>query len=102
MLKDQRILITGANGGIGTSICEILLQNNANLVLLYNQKRDNIDKLLKMYGNSSSVETQQVDLLDNHKLENIMNLVLKSGQIDTFIHSATLAIKIKRIMDIRW
>ena len=38
MLKDQRILITGANGGIGLSICETLLQNGARLVLLYHKK----------------------------------------------------------------
>ena len=31
-LNNRRILITGANGGIGISICKVLLQNNAKLM----------------------------------------------------------------------
>jgi len=103
LLKDKRILITGANGGIGISLCETLLQNNAKLVLLYNQKRENINKFLETHRDSnSSIEIQQVDLLNNLKLEHTMNSVLESGQIDTFIHSVTLPIKNKSIIDIRW
>ena len=45
MLNGKRIVITGLNGGIGNSICEIFLKNNAKLVLLYNNNRDNIDQL---------------------------------------------------------
>ena len=101
MLKGQRVLITGANGGIGKSICEILLQNNAKLVLFYHEKRTQIDKLLEQYGNSS-IETQQVDLLDNKKLENTMNSVIESDKIDAFIHSATLPIENKEIVNMSW
>jgi 3-oxoacyl-[acyl-carrier protein] reductase len=101
LLKGQRILITGANGGIGQSISEILLQNNAKVVLFYNEKRTQIDKLLEKYGNSS-IEIYQVNLLDSEQLENTMNLVLNHDKIDSFIHSVSLMIENKSIMNTKW
>lgn len=103
MLKDQRILITGANGGIGLSICETLLQNGARLVLLHHKNKTGIDELLKKYQNSQNhIDVKQVDLLDDSKVRDIIKSVLESGQIDAFIHSATLPIENKSIMDIQW
>src|SRR5579872_4198520 len=103
LLQDQRIVITGANGGIGISICETLLQNKARLVLLYHKKRENIDKLLEEYANSnSSVEVQQVDLLDNLKLKATMHSILESGSVDSFIHSVSAPIENKSVIDLRW
>ena len=91
MLSGKRILITGANGGIGLSISETFLRNNARLVLFYHQKRTNIDKLLEQNQTwNSLVEVQQVDLLDDSKLEYVMSTMLKSGRIDGFIHCVTL------------
>ncbi len=101
MLEDQRILITGANGGIGLALCETLLQNGAKLVLLYHKKRTGIDELLKKYKNSH-IDVRQVDLLDDIKIRDVIKSVLESGQIDTFIHSATLPIDNKSIIDIQW
>jgi FlaA1/EpsC-like NDP-sugar epimerase len=80
LLTGKRILITGANGGIGQSLCEILLQNNAKLVLFYHEKRTQIDNLLKKYGDSN-IQIYQVDLMDSKKLDEVMNSVTSSGQI---------------------
>ncbi len=101
MLTGKRILITGANGGIGQSLCEILLQNNAKLVLFYHEKRTQVDNLLKKYGDSN-IQIHQVDLLDGKKLDEIMNSVTSSGQIDSFIHSATIPIENKGIANLQW
>ncbi len=103
MLADQRILVTGANGGIGISICEMLLQNNAKLVLFYHDKRNEIDKLLSKYENfRTRIEIHQVNLLDHTKLGNTLNTVLNKVSVDSFIHSVTLPIENKSIEEMKW
>lgn len=103
MLTGQRILITGSNGGIGSSLCEVLLKNNSKLVLFYNQKRTAIDTLLKKHENlRSSIEINQVDLLNDQSIESAISSTLTSGQIDTFIHSVSLPLEIKSISEMRW
>ena len=103
MLSGQRILVTGANGGIGSSICETFLKNNAKLVLFYNQQRKEIDSLLKQYENLSKlIEVKQVDLLDSEKLDRVMSAILKEDKIDTFVHSVTLPVENKSIIDMKW
>ena len=103
MLSGKRILITGANGGIGLSISETFLKNNARLVLFYHQKRTNIDKLLEQNQTwNSLVEVQQVDLLDDSKLEYAMSTMLKSGHIDGFIHCVTLPLETRTFTEMRW
>ena len=70
MLSGKRILITGSNGGIGNSISEILLENNAELVLLYHKNREQIDILTsKIKFNKSKIHTYQVDLCNSVQLE---------------------------------
>jgi len=101
LLTGQRILITGANGGIGKAICEILLQNNAKLVLFYNKNKTQVDKLLEKYGNDS-IEIHEVDLLNIKKIENVMNLISSSDKIDCFIHSVTIPIENKEITKLQW
>jgi|TARA_B110000467_G_C18325480_1_gene488635 3-oxoacyl-[acyl-carrier protein] reductase len=103
MLKNKRILITGANGTIGNSICKTFLKNNANLVLFYNNNSDNIDEL-KRESNplKQEIESFQVDLSDINKIKKTMNEVLKTKSIDIFIHSVSLPLKIKKIVDCDW
>ena len=78
MLDGKRVLITGANGGIGSSISEILLKNNAKLILLYHKNRNNIDKLIENFPDHK-LEVFQLDLLDdtklNYKRKNIQNFM---------------------------
>lgn len=103
LLSDKRILVTGANGGIGLSICETFLKNHSKLVLFYNKKRTDVDDLLKRHEDlRSSVEIHQIDLLDNLKLEHLMPKILESGKIDAFVHSVTLPVENKSVMDMRW
>ena len=103
MLSGKRILITGSNGGIGNSISEILLENNAELVLLYHKNREQIDILTsKIKFNKSKIHTYQVDLCNSVQLELTLKKILDSGNIDIFIHSVTLPITYKSVKDLSW
>lgn len=103
MLENQRILITGANGGIGLSLVETMLKNNGKLVLFYHQKREGLDTLLDKFSKlKSHVEIHQIDLLDTKNLEKKLTEILQDGNIDIFIHSTTLPIKNKTIIDLEW
>jgi 3-oxoacyl-[acyl-carrier protein] reductase len=103
LLSEKFILITGSNGGICSSVAELLLENNANLVLLYNENRQNIDKLLSKYKNSKKkIIVKQVDLTDTKKTDEVMKKILKTTTIDIFIHGPTFEITPKNIMKIEW
>jgi 3-oxoacyl-[acyl-carrier protein] reductase len=101
MLDGKRVLITGANGGIGSSISEILLKNNAKLILLYHKNRNNIDKLIENFPDHK-LEVFQLDLLDDTKLNNTMESILSSGHIDCLIHGVTFPISYKSILEKKW
>ena len=102
MFSNQRILITGANSGIGLSICELFLKNNANLVLFYNENRDGIDKLLENAPSNLSVEVYKVDLFNEKKIKESIESSLKTGTISAFIHSVTLSMENKLIIEKNW
>lgn len=103
MLKGKRIVITGANGGIGNSICETFLKNDAKLVLLYNNNRNNIDQLLKNYENyKSNIEIFQVDLLNNSQLQNTAESIISNSNIDGIVHCVTLPIVYKNFLQKTW
>ncbi len=100
MLSGKRILITGSNGGMGNSISEILLENNAELVLLYNKNHDQLDNLISK--TKSKIQIYQVDLCDSIQLDLTLKKILDSDKIDIFIHSVTLPITYKPIKDLSW
>ena len=102
MLSNQRILITGANSGIGISICELFLKNNANLVLFYNENRDKINKLLENVPSNLSVDVYKVDLFNEKKIQDTIELSLKTGEIDAFVHSVTVSMENKLIIEKEW
>ena len=63
MLSDKRIIITGANGGIGYAISELLLKNNAKLDLIYHKNKQNIERLINDYPDKiQDIDLHQVDL----------------------------------------
>ncbi len=103
MLKGKRILITGANSGLGLSIIELLIQKNADLVLFYHNNKQEIDKLLSSNPKRTNhFEIKQIDLTNQQELENSIKSILESGQIDIFIHCPTLPIIYKDITKYDW
>ena len=66
MLKGKTVLITGANGGIGRSIVNLFLNNNANVICLIRKP----DKKFNMYIKklSKNVTIIESDLTDETNL----------------------------------
>ena len=101
-LDGKIVLVTGANGGIGNAICEELLKNNANLVLMYNKSSESITKLKENYGDKR-IDTHKVDLLDAENLDKKLSEIIQSRKvIDCFIHSVSLPFDNKLAMDMDW
>ena len=100
MLSKKRILVTGANSKIGSSISKTLLENNANLILFYHENHDSIDILKKSF--SSSCESYKVDLLDDSQISDTITSVLDKGEIDCFVHCVSLPFNLKNILDLKW
>lgn len=102
-LDNRRILVTGANGGIGISICEILLKNGAHLILFYHNNRENIDNLIEQNKTQQSkIEIFKVNLHDTNQLHTALSNTLENGSIDTVIHCVTSKIENKKILDLSW
>lgn len=99
MLSGKRILVTGANSGIGSSICEKLLQNNAKLVIFYHKNKEQIKKL---HSYKNQIESHHVDLLIGPDIEAAVTKSLQDGPIDGFIHSVSHPLKMKSIGDLDW
>jgi 3-oxoacyl-[acyl-carrier protein] reductase len=103
LLSGKTILITGANGGIGSSISNLLLENNAKLILLFNKNRNQIDDLIKNKPNlKSNVELYSVDLCDANSLEKTLSKILENNIVDVFIHSVSPSIVNKQIQKVSW
>ena len=103
MLNGQNILITGANGGIGIAIAERLLQNNANLILLYNKNNSKINDLVARYPDySSKIEIHKVDLVDESSVNEVLSKIISKKNIDVFIHAVTIPLIYKGILKLKW
>jgi len=103
LLADKRILLTGGNSGIGLAITNTFCNNNARLVSLYNKNRSGINKLLEQNSNLKSlVEFYSINLLDETKLDDLLEKILQSGSFDGFIHCVTFPTNRKNLTDIKW
>jgi 3-oxoacyl-[acyl-carrier protein] reductase len=103
MLSGERILITGANGGIGYAISELLLKNNAKLDLIYHKNKQNIERLINQYPDKiQDIKIHQVDLTKDKELENVLTAIISTNPIDIFIHSPTYPTSHKSIMNLEW
>ena len=79
----MRVLVTGANGFVGRSICEDLQNNSINLVKLIRQNPDRI----AISESESESEVFFADITDEEFIKNTE----KIGNIDVVIHTAGLA-----------
>ena len=107
-LKDKNIIVTGASGGIGSSIVKILSDNGAN-VLASGTKIEKLNELKKKFSN---IKILKFDISQNEKIEEfIENALLElGGNLDCVINNAgitqdNLAIRMsldewKKVIDI--
>ncbi|WP_160272827.1 SDR family NAD(P)-dependent oxidoreductase [Nitrosopumilus piranensis] len=101
-MKNKRVLITGANGGIGSSITKAILENQGKVILFYHKNKDQIDKIIEdNLGQKTNIEIYQVDLSKKEEITNVLSKTIKNG-IDIFIHAVTLPISHNKIQNIDW
>ena len=67
MLKGKTALITGANGGIGKSVLDLFLKNDANVICLIRKQDKKFEKYVKKF--SKKVNIIETDLTDEKNLK---------------------------------
>ena len=89
-IKDKRVLITGASGGIGISMAKIFADYGAHLGLHYQSNKEGVTQLLKeVLNKTEEAEIFQADLIDQRNRENLIQLFIKTfGGIDVLINNA--------------
>ena len=106
-LKNKKVLITGATGGIGNCIVKKFDELGAKIVA----SGTNEDKLKNLKNKFSNIHSEKFKLDDHDKIENFVNLVeQKLGGLDVLINNAgitldNLSIRLseenwKRVLDI--
>ena len=84
-LKDKKVLITGATGGIGNCLVKKFNELDANIIAT----GTNESKLTKLKGMFSKIQTEQFKLDNHDKIENFINEIdTKLGGLDVLINNA--------------
>ena len=85
-LKDVNIILTGATGGIGNSILDILISSGAN-VLATGTNDEKLNTIKEKYNN---VKTKKFDISNHSEIENFINTANDNlgGRIDVLINNA--------------
>ena len=90
MLKGKTALITGANGGIGKSIVNLFLKNNANVICLIRKSDQQFNKFLKKL--SKNVTIIESDLTDESNLKTqVEKAFSKNRKLDILVNNAGIA-----------
>ena len=89
-LKDNTVIITGGNGGIGEGIAVMCAEEGANVVIIgrNKEKNDNVLNRLKSIDGGEPMAIQ-ADLGNESEIKGFVDTVLeKYGQIDTLVNNA--------------
>ena len=77
----KKVLVTGANGKIGTAICEYYLKHNYEIICHYNSSSENLNK----FGDFPQL---QGDFSNEKSLLNFIKKLKKYGPIDILVNNA--------------
>ena len=81
----KRILVTGASSGIGASVCRILKDSGAEIIMV----AKNADKLEKKAEELDIPYYYAADLSDIYSIEKQTEQIIRDrGPLDGFVHSA--------------
>ena len=94
LLKDKKIIVTGAAHGIGQAISQVFVKNGASVLITdKSQHLEEVAKTLKGYGEIKSVIG---DIRDDNHLMNLIKICRKDwGGLDVLINNAGITIKSK-------
>lgn len=95
-LTGKTYIVTGGSAGIGYGICAHLLQHNpAKLYLLGNKEAHlaEAQEALATYGDTSKIETVQLDLQDLHQTDRVAkDLAARLTQLDGLVCNAGIGV----------
>ena len=85
-LKNKNIIVTGASGGIGSSIVEKLYENGAN-VLATGTRTEKLEELKKKFSN---IKIIKFDISEHEKIEEFINNATEElgGSLDCIVNNA--------------
>ncbi len=90
MLKGKTAMITGANGGIGKSIVNLFLKNNANVICLVRKSDKKFDNYIKKI--SKNVTIIESDITDEINLKTkVEKIFSKNKKLDILVNNAGIA-----------
>ena len=87
-LKGKNIIVTGASGGIGSSIIEKLNNNGANILA----SGTKIEKLEELKKNFNKIKILKFDISQNEKIEEFIENATKQlgGTLDCIVNNAAI------------
>ena len=90
MLKNKTALITGANGGIGKTIVNLFLKNNANVICLIRKSDKKFNNFIKELP--KKVTVIESDITDENNLKvNIEKTFFKFKKLDILVNNVGVA-----------
>tara|TARA_B100000315_G_scaffold254773_1_gene296539 strand:+ start:48 stop:806 length:759 start_codon:yes stop_codon:yes gene_type:complete len=88
-LKDKRILVTGATGGIGSCLVRLFAEEGATLGIHYHQNQEHAESLSReIKAGGGKAECFQEDLLSTDELRLVHDFIERFGGIDVLINNA--------------
>ena len=94
MPNKKNVLITGANGGIGSAITKIFAQNDYNIIAHARNYNETFEKYLNELSSKYAIETTPIyfDMTDSEKMKSVIkDIYSKKMPVDVLVNNAGIA-----------